>query len=142
MIKNLVRAKEIRTGVNNEVGALARMMSFLANHGINVETILGYSDQTGTQGNIIFITDDNQKSITELIDNGYEYVEERNVVIIELENKPGALKNVSELLANTGINIDYLYCTTCSSGCPAKIVLATSDNDRAFEVLNSACSAG
>lgn len=138
MIKKLVRTKEINVGVRNEIGALARMMSFLVDHGINVETVAGYSDQTGTQGMLVFITDNNQKSINELINNGYEDIEEREVIVIELENRPGTLKNVSELLASNGINVDYLYCTTCSSGCPAKIVLSTSDNDEAFKILNSA----
>ncbi len=137
MIKNLVKAKEISVGTMNKIGALARMMSFLVDHGINVETIAGYSDQTGRQGNLIFITDNNQKSIAELFDNGYEHIEEKEVIVIELENRPGTLKNVSELLASNGINIEYLYCTTCSSGCPAKIVFTTSDNDGAFRLLNS-----
>lgn len=137
MIKSLVRTKEINVATKNEVGALARMMSFLVNHGINVETIAGYSNQTGRQGNLIFITDDNEKTITELINNGYEDIEENDVIVIELENRPGTLKNISELIASNGINIEYLYTTTCSGGCPAKIVLATSDNDRAFEILSS-----
>ena len=138
MIKNMVRAKEIRAGVRNEVGALARMMSFLVNHGINVETIAGYSDRTGMQGNIIFITNDNQKSIDALLDNGYDDIDQNDVIIVELENKPGILKNISELLSGNGININYLYCTTCSGGCPAKVVLATSDNDVAFGLLSAA----
>ena len=137
MIKNLVRTKEISIGLKNEVGALARMMSFLVNHGINVETIAGYSDRTGTQGSLIFITNNNQKSISELINNGYDDIEERDVIVAELENKPGALKNLSELLASNGVNIEYMYCTTCSGGCPAKIVFAASNNDVAFGLLNS-----
>ena len=138
MIKKLVKAKEVSVAIENQVGVLARMMSFLANHGINVETIAGHSDPSSDHGNLIFITDNNQKTIAELIDNGYEDIEENDVIVIELEDRPGALKNISEILANYKINIDYLYCTTCSSGCPAKIVLATSDNDRAFDVLSAA----
>ena len=137
MIKNLVRTKEISIGLKNEVGALARMMSFLVNHGINVETIAGYSDRTGTQGSLIFITNNNQKSISELINNGYDDIEERDVIVAELENRPGSLKNLSELLASNGVNIEYMYCTTCSGGCPAKIVFAASNNDVAFGLLNS-----
>ncbi|MBU1148138.1 MAG: hypothetical protein KKD11_07265, partial [Candidatus Omnitrophica bacterium] len=125
MIRNLVKAKEISVITKNEVGALAHMMSFLVNHGINVETIVGYSNQSGRQGNLTFITDNNQGAIAELVNNGYEYIEERDVIVVELENQPGTLKNVSVALANSGININYFYCTTCSSGCPAKIVLAT-----------------
>ncbi|MFH1854650.1 MAG: hypothetical protein ABH815_04995 [Candidatus Omnitrophota bacterium] len=137
MIRNLVRAKEISVRTRNEVGALARMMSFLVNHGINIETVAGYSNQTGTEGMLVFITDNNQKSIDELINNEYEDIEEREVIVMELENRPGTLKNISEVLAGNGINIDYLYCTTCSGGCPAKIVLSTADNNEAFRILNS-----
>jgi len=137
VIKNLVRTKEISVAIRNEVGALARMMSFLVNHGINVETIAGYSDRTGTQGSLIFITNNNQKSISELINNGYDDIEERDVIVAELENRPGTLKNLSELLASNGVNIEYMYCTTCSGGCPAKIVFAASNNDVAFGLLNS-----
>lgn len=138
MIKNLVIAKEISVGTKNEVGALARMMSFLVDHGINVETIAGYSNQAGTEGMLTFITDDNQKSLDELVKNGYDDIEPREVIVAEVENRPGTLKNVSEILAANRINIDYLYCTTCPNGCPAKIVLSTSDNDEAFRLLNSA----
>ena len=92
MIKNLVVAKEISVGTKNEVGALARMMSFLVNHGINVETIAGYSNRTGTEGMLTFITDDNQKSLDELLKNGYGDIENREVIIAELENRPGILK--------------------------------------------------
>lgn len=137
MIKKLLRAKEINVIVRNEVGALSRIMSFLVNHGINIETIAGYSNNTGDQGSLIFITDNNAGAIGELIRNGYEDLTERDVIVVELENRPGALKNISELLALSEINIDYIYCTTCSGGCPAKVVLSTSNNDRAINILSS-----
>ncbi|MCK4824520.1 hypothetical protein KA005_52700 [bacterium] len=137
MIKKLLRAKEINIIVRNEVGALSRIMSFLVNHGINIETIAGYSNNTGNQGSLIFITDNNADAIGELIKNGYEDLTERDVIVVELENRPGALKNISELLALSEINIDYIYCTTCPGGCPAKVVLSTSNNDRAIKILSS-----
>jgi hypothetical protein len=129
--------KEISVVVTNEVGALARTVSFLVNHGVNVEAVAGYSNNLGDQGELIFITDNNEAAINELINNGYEDVREGEVIIVEVENRPGTLKNVSEVLASNRININYLYCSTCASGCPAKIVLATSDNDRAFQLLSA-----
>lgn len=137
MIENMVRAREITVMVQNEIGALARMMSFLVNHGINVETIAGYSSRAGNEGNLIFITDNNQEAIQELEKHGYSNIGENEVLIVELANRPGTLKNISELLALNKINIDYIYCTTCSRGCPAKIVLATSDNDKTFQILSA-----
>ena len=115
MIKTVIRAKEITLGVKNEIGALARMMSFLVNHGINVEAIAGSSSRTGEEGNLIFITDDNADAISELLVHGYKDIGENEVIVIELENRPGRLKNVSEVLALNKININYLYCTKFSA---------------------------
>jgi len=129
--------REVSVVVINEVGALAKVTSFLVNHGINVEAVAGYSNHVGDQAGLMFITDDNVSAINELTHNGYEDVRENEVIIVELENTPGALKNISERLTQNDINIAYIYCTTCMQGCPAKIILSTSDNERAFELLKS-----
>jgi len=71
------------------------------------------------------------------LSNGYENIRENDVIIVELENRPGTLKNISELLALNNININYIYCTTCSGGCPAKIVISTSNNELAFAILGT-----
>ncbi len=135
MITKVVRTKELSVVVNNEIGALSRLMSFLVNHGINVEAIAGYSNNVGDQGELIFITNNNEAAINELVSNGYNNLRQSDVLIMELENRPGTLKNISEVLALNGVNINYIYCTTCSNGCPAKIVLSTNDNDRAMHLL-------
>ncbi len=137
MIKSLSIGYEVSVVVINEVGALAKVTSFLVNHGINVDAVAGYSNHVGDQAGLMFITDDNVSAINELIQNGYEDVRENEVIIVELENTPGALKNISERLTQNDINIAYIYCTTCLKGCPAKIILSTSDNERAFELLKS-----
>ncbi|MFH1768858.1 MAG: ACT domain-containing protein [Candidatus Omnitrophota bacterium] len=136
MTRSIIKAKEITVVVKNEVCALARIMSFLVNHSINLESIAGYSNHSGDQGSLIFITNNNMAAINELLSNGYRDIGENEVIVVELENRPGALKNISELLAQNGININYIYCTTCKSGCPAKIVLNTSDNEKAFKILS------
>lgn len=137
MIKSLSIGQEVSVVVINEVGALARVTSFLVNHGINVNAVAGYSNHIGDQAGLMFITDDNVSAINELTTNGYEDVRENEVIIVELENTPGALKNISERLTQNNINISYIYSTSCLNGCPAKIILSTSDNGRAFELLKS-----
>jgi hypothetical protein len=135
MIKKAVFGKEIAVTVTNEVGALSKITSFLVNHGINIEAVAGYAAEIGDQAGLMFITNNNPAAIQTLIKNGYEEIEEREVIIIEIENRPGALKNISEILAQNDINISYIYATTCPGGCPTKIILSTSDNGRAFEIL-------
>ncbi len=137
MIKSLALGREISVVVVNEIGALSRVTSFLVNHGINLEAIAGYSNNVGDQAGLMFITNDNVSAVETLVSNGYLDTKENEIIIVELENTPGALKNISERLAQNSINITYIYCTTCRGGCPAKIILSTNDNLRAMSVLKS-----
>jgi len=137
VIKTMTMGKEVCVTVTNEIGALSRMTSFLVNHGINLEAIAGYSNNVGDQAGLMFLTNDNVGAIQELESNGYSDVRENEVIIVELENSPGALKNISERLAQNNVNISYIYCTSCAGSCPAKIVLATSDNNKAVEILKN-----
>ena len=136
MIKKVTRGKEIQVRVVNEVGILSKITSFLVNHSINIEAIFGYSPEEGQGAGLTFITDNNRTAIDALTEHGYVDNRETDVLIVELENRPGSLKNISECLAQEDINIVYIYCTACSGGCPAKLVLSTSDNDRAFAMLS------
>ncbi|MBI4844997.1 MAG: hypothetical protein HY810_00730 [Candidatus Omnitrophica bacterium] len=137
MIKRLIVTKQVAVAVVNDVGALARITSFLVNHGINVEAVAGYARNIGDEAELMFVTNDNIAAIGELACHGYNVIREDDVIIVELENSPGALKNISERLAQSGINITYIYGTACPSGCPAKLVLATSDNNRAVQALST-----
>ena len=136
MISKISVGKEICVAVVNEVGILSRITSFLVNHGINLEAVAGYARNLGDDAELYFVTNNNLAAMEALTSYGFESVEENDVLIVELENTPGSLKNISEVLSLHCINIIYLYCTTCSEGCPAKIILATSDNRKAFSLLH------
>jgi len=136
VIKRVTLGKEIAVVVINEVGVLANVTSFLVNHGINVEAVAGYATVVGEEAALMFVTDNNTTVIRTLAEHGYEDIRENEILIVEIENRPGSLKNISEILAQNGINITYLYATTCSGGCPTKVILATSDNETALDVLS------
>jgi hypothetical protein len=136
MIKNIITGFEICITLDNRVGGLTAMAKFLVDHGINVEGISGHLINDNKRAELMFITDDNFNAIQMLEENGYE-IKQRDVMIIQLENRPGALKNITERLAQNDINIEDIYCTTCFNNCPAKVVLVTSDNDKAISLLAS-----
>ena len=135
MIKRVKQEKEIEVAVMNEVGALAKITSFLVNHGINIEAVAGYATPIGEEAGVMFITDNNSAAMQVLKKHGYKDIGEHAVLVVELENRPGALKNISEILAQNGINTTYLYATACSGGCPTKVIVSTSNNRKAFAVL-------
>jgi hypothetical protein len=55
--------------------------------------------------------------------------------MVELEDKPGALENLTVKLAKEELDIKHIYGTTSPSGCPARIILCASDNKKALAVL-------
>ena len=107
-----MRDTAISVIVINEVGAIAKMMSFLDDQGINIEAIAGYSKGIGDQGELIFMTNNNPLAIQQLLNSGYKNVSERDVIIVEIENRPGTLKDITELLASKNIYYILLAVST------------------------------
>ena len=60
---------------------------------------------------------------------------EKDIILADLENKPGGLKVITAKLAGEGIDINYTYGTICPTGCPARIAIATSNNEKALVAL-------
>lgn len=133
MIKAVKIVKEIVVTVVNKIGVLADMSGLLANSKVNIEAVAGYA--VGNDAKIMLVTDDNPRATDILKKSGYASIAENEVVIVELENKIGALKNITAKLAAQSLDIKQIYGTVCSGGCPAKIVLSTSDNVKAVIAL-------
>ena len=130
MIKSAQLSKEIVVTVSNKIGVLAEMSKLVADHGINIDAVAGYA--ANDEAKIMLVTGDNLRIVDALKKAGYKAIKEEEVVVLDLENKPGALKNITAGLAGQGIDIKHVYGTVCAGGCPAKIVLSTSDNEKAL----------
>jgi hypothetical protein len=135
MLKNAELVKEISVVLDNEIGLLNRMSGLLADHGINIEAMAGYEMQEANKARIMLVVDDTRRAGDALKAKGYGSVDERDVILVELDNKPGALKSVTSQLVHKDIDIKYIYGTTTTEECPVRIVLSTSDNEKAFVTL-------
>lgn len=130
MIKDAQMGKEIVVTVMNKIGILADLTKVLADHGINVEAVAGYTKEN--EARIMLVTEDNQRAIDALIKAGYKAAKESPVLMLTLENKAGALKNVTSKLTSENIDIKYIYGTTCMSICPGRLILSTNDDEKAL----------
>lgn len=135
MIKEVAMAKEVVVTLPNKVGLLANMSKILADRGINVEGVAGYA--VNGEAKLMFLADDTLRAKEALQGGGYKSIKEHDVIVIDLENKPGALKGMTAKLAADNIDIAYAYGTVCSGSCPAKLVISTSDNEKAAVILKS-----
>jgi hypothetical protein len=133
MVISAQLGKEIAITVVNKIGILADMSKILADHGVNIEAVGGYAIES--EAKITLVTNDNLRAIDALKKTGYKGAKENPVVIVELENKPGALRNITSKLAAEGTDIKSIYGTTCCASCPARIVLSTSNEEKTLLIF-------
>jgi len=126
--------KEIYISTKNETGSLAKVIGPLAEAKVNVWAICGWTE--GDNSNFAFITDNNTKATELLTTAGYTPTE-NEVVVTELEDKPGTLWTFSQAITNAGVNGKYMYVSTCG-GCPTtRLVINTDNNTKALETLKT-----
>jgi hypothetical protein len=134
MIKSVSLGEEIIITTKNKVGLLADIATMLANQGVNVEAASGY--EVGDTAKLRLITSANLGIVAELREKNYKSVKETEVVLVELSNKPGALKVVTTELGKNKIDINCLYVTSSyKDNGSSRMVLQTSDNEKAMALL-------
>lgn len=124
--------KELFCEAPNEAGLLGRITAAMALEGVYVIHLSAYT--IGTAGYLRLIAKDNHKA-KKAIAYFIPAINEREVVIVEFENKVGTLAPVAKLLGNHNISIDSVYGT---SGDGFKIVgvFVTSNNKQAADLIN------
>ena len=135
MIKSVTIGEEIVVTTKNKVGILADAAVMMANQGVNIDALLGY--EIGRTTKLLFITSGNLRILNELKKKKYNRMEETEVVVVELSNKPGALKLVATELKNAKIDVKHVYVTSSScGGDSSRLILQTSDNEKAISLLS------
>ncbi|HEX6537872.1 MAG TPA: amino acid-binding protein [Candidatus Dormibacteraeota bacterium] len=104
-------------------GELARLGETAGSAGVN---ILGMAAFTGDGKGFVHVLVDNAAAArfrTAVNEAGIGLADEREVLIIDLEHRPGTLGEVARQLAAAGVNIDLAY--TAAGG--VRMVIATDD---------------
>jgi hypothetical protein len=124
--------KQLIVSTQDKPGMLAEVSGVIASQSINIEAICAY----GMEGKAIFylVTKNNAKAKPALTAKGWQ-VNEEDVVMVDLENKPGALGQLSSKLKAKNINLKYCYGSACSSTCPCRLVLNADNNAQLLEAL-------
>ncbi len=130
-IKNgekMERITEIFVVLENKPSTLGELCSHLAENGINIEAIGVFQDTAK-----LYVKNVNKamKLLSKL-----NYVTElRDVLKVDLENRPGALAEIVSKLGNKGVNIEYCYGTLSKKGDVASVILDVSDIEKAVKIL-------
>ena len=122
------RAKQLVATMPTRVGLLADISDTIRSAGVNITAISAY--ERDGQAKFLLVTDDNTKA-GEALGRLAADVREKDVLIVELDNRVGALADVARKFAEAGINVEYTYGTT-GPGDKARLVFKTSDHMRSL----------
>jgi hypothetical protein len=123
------RVTEIYVILENKPSVLGDLCSHLAENGINIDSIGVFHDTA-------MIVASNLNKALKLLGKLNYITEQRDVLRVDLENRPGALAELTTKLGDEGINIEYCYGTLSRKGNAISVILDVSNIDRAIEVLN------
>lgn len=125
-------AKQVCVFLENKKGRIAEVTGLLAGEGINIRA-LSLAD-TPDFGVLRLIVDDRVRCVRVLKLNGF-VVQETEVIAIEIDDRPGGLHRIVELLDREGINIEYIYAFMKKKAEQALVVFKIDDAARAAETL-------
>ena len=126
------KVKEISFTMSNKVGLLSEVTRAVAGAKVNITSICAYAMENNAY--FMLTTDSNTKAKRALEPMGV-LIEERDVVEIEVPDKPGELQKIAKKIAEAGIDIEYMY-ATASSGKKETCIFMTADNPKAIRTIN------
>jgi hypothetical protein len=125
------RVTELFVVVENRPGALGELLGHLNKEKINIEAIGLFQDIAKIS------VSDVERGMKALIRGNFQ-VERREVIRLDLDNKPGSFAFVVSRLGAAGINIDYCYGTVGKGQKSATVMLDVEDVEGALSVLQGA----
>jgi|ERR687897_1148582 hypothetical protein len=119
--------KDLTVTLADEPGALADLGEATGGANINIEGMCATTG--GGRGEIHFLVEDPAGTREALQGAGIEVSGERDVLVVEVEDRPGTMAAVARRLADAGVNIELAYTTFGG----VKLVLGVDDLDKARE---------
>jgi len=120
--------KDLTVLLEDTPGSLAKLGEVLGKAMVNIEGICGMT--VGGKGHIHVLVEDAKTARRAMEASGLDVPEETDVMILEVEDRPGNLGNIARRLANERINVQLAYLATST-----RLVLAVDDMEKAKEVL-------
>lgn len=124
--------KQISVFLDNQQGRLAEVIGTIAAAGINLQALS--LAETKDFGMLRLILDDPEKAQQVLKSGGF-IVQVTDVIAVEVEDKPGGLSRVLEILTSARMNIEYCYASIERRENNAIIVLKIENPEPAVDLL-------
>jgi hypothetical protein len=116
--------KDLTVILEDRPGTLADVGEVLGKAGINIDGLCGFPCEG--KGTLHILVEDGDGARAALEAAGQPVQEMRDVLVVEMEDKPGEFGRICRLIADAGANINLSYAAT-----QTRMVLGTDDLDKA-----------
>src|SRR5213593_51344 len=121
-------ATDLAVTVEDKPGELASLGEATGRAGINIDGVCCFPSEGRF---VVHLLVDDAAGTRRAVENaGYTSIEEREVVIVGLEDRPGALGETTRRIADAGVNIELAYLATNT-----RLVVGAADLDKVGAVV-------
>ncbi len=110
-------------------GELSRLGEATGLGGVNIEGMAAFTGEG--RGMIHILVEDPAKARDAIERSGMEIADEREALVVDVEDQPGSLGGLARTLGDASVNIELLYTTFGG----VKLVIVTDDLDAARAAL-------
>jgi hypothetical protein len=121
--------KDLTVTLENRPGRLADLGDATGRAGVNIEGVCGTPG--GGQGVIHILVEDAAATRAALSEAGIEVSDERDVLVVDVEDRPGTMGEVARRIGEAGVNVELVYTTFGA----VRLVLGVDDLDKARAAL-------
>jgi hypothetical protein len=122
-------AKDLTVLLEDRPGALADLGEATGRAGINIEGVCAI---TAEGRGVIHVLLEDVAAAREVLEGaGFEVAEEREVLVVDVEDRPGTMGEVARKVAEAGVNIELAYTTFGA----VRLVLGVDDFEQARAAL-------
>ena len=127
--------RQLSVFVENKPGSLMEVTSRINEAHVNIRAVASFD--TPEFGILRLVVDQPEEAKAYLTSKGF-VVRIHQVIGAELEDKKGNLNQMLEILADSGISINYIYSFVIRDGRAPVMVVSTDDFDKAKKALADA----
>lgn len=127
-----MKVEQISIFLENRAGRLEEVTRTLAENEVSIRA-LSLAD-TSDFGILRLIVSDHEKAKKALKEHGFT-VGRTSVVAVEVDDQPGGLNTILQILSAGGVNVEYMYAFVQQSSKTAIIVFRFDKTDQAIELL-------
>jgi hypothetical protein len=123
-------AKDVSVILDDRPGELARLGEATGGAGVNVEGVCCLATGSGTV-TVHILVEDVTGTRSALENAGLNVSDERDVIVVDVEDRPGTMAQVARKLADAGVNIELAYAAFDG----VRLVLGVDDFEKAREAV-------